>query len=389
MNQVERVKLKDLIIKEIRNGYSPVCVEKPTGMWVLGLGALTDNGLDVTQIKAITLVDFKKNFLLENGDFLVSRSNTLDKVGRSLLYRGEIKNCLYPDLMMKFRVDSNKVYPEFLEVFLKSEFVVKYFQRCAAGTSGSMVKITKKVLEKLEVPLLEFKQQQKIATILKKWDEAISLTEQLIEKKRKYKEILISSLLTKKISFYKYKNKIWKKYQLGNVCNIRTGKRDANHGAEDGKYPFFTCSKEIKRINNYSFDTEAILIAGNGDVGHCKYYDGKFDAYQRTYVLSDFKNIEAVFCFYILQTFFEKSVKNQAQKSAMPYIKLSTLSRFELTVPLKEEQSCITKFANAIVLNEEIGKNVLLMLQVQKSNLMRLLMTGKLRVKTDTKEKNV
>ena len=70
---------------------------------------------------------------------------------------------------------------------------------------------------------------------------------------------------------------------LGTLVSIRTGKLDANASSKDGKYPFFTCAIEPLRIDSYSYDCECVLVAGNGDL-NAKYYNGKFDAYQRTYI---------------------------------------------------------------------------------------------------------
>ena len=72
---------------------------------------------------------------------------------------------------------------------------------------------------------------------------------------------------------------------LGQHCEIKTGKLDANASVIDGAFPFFTCGKETLKINNYAFDSESIIISGNGEIS-VKYYKGKFNAYQRTYVLS-------------------------------------------------------------------------------------------------------
>ena len=72
--------------------------------------------------------------------------------------------------------------------------------------------------------------------------------------------------------------------KLKELVKIRTGKLDANASDENGDYPFFTCSKNPLRINNYSYDCECVLVAGNGDL-NVKYYNGKFDAYQRTYII--------------------------------------------------------------------------------------------------------
>jgi restriction modification system, type I len=79
------------------------------------------------------------------------------------------------------------------------------------------------------------------------------------------------------------------KVKLGELTKIRTGKLDANAASENGKYPFFTCSKEPLRISTYSYDCECVLVAGNGDL-NVKYYNGKFDAYQRTYIIESNSN---------------------------------------------------------------------------------------------------
>lgn len=79
-------------------------------------------------------------------------------------------------------------------------------------------------------------------------------------------------------------NSYAEKRKLRSFFPVVTGKKDANAATEGGKYPFFTCSRQISRINDYTFDSSAILLAGNGDF-NVKFYRGKFDAYQRTYVL--------------------------------------------------------------------------------------------------------
>lgn len=83
---------------------------------------------------------------------------------------------------------------------------------------------------------------------------------------------------------------------LGEVCTIKTGKLNANAKKENGEYPFFTCDENPYKIDTYAFDTTAIIISGNGSkVGHVNKYSGKFNAYQRTYVLDGFNNISINF----------------------------------------------------------------------------------------------
>ena len=125
----------------------------------------------------------------------------------------------------------------------------------------------------------------------------------------------------------------WETKQLGNLCKIRTGKKDANEGASDGLYPFFTCAENHIFSNSYSFDAEAILIAGNANVGQTRYYRGKFEAYQRTYVLTDFSGISVPFLYAVLHAKLRESLLSHVQVSAMSYIKLPMLQEYALAVP--------------------------------------------------------
>lgn len=133
-------------------------------------------------------------------------------------------------------------------------------------------------------------------------------------------------------------NKNWQTKKLGDLCRIRTGKKDVNEGNPDGKFPFFTCAAEHTFSDNYSFDTEALLIAGNGDVGKVSYYNGKFEAYQRTYVLSDFSEVLPRFLYLILDGKLKDTVSKQKLGNTMPYIKVGMLTNFTFPLPPLPEQ---------------------------------------------------
>jgi type I restriction enzyme S subunit len=212
----KKVKLKTLLSQPVQNGYSPVCPETPNGRWVLGLGALNGSGLDVTQMKPAPINDKKvDDFLLQPGDFLVSRSNTVAKVGRSALVRKEIVNCSYPDLMMRFRVDSSRIYPEFLEMYLRGIEATRHFQRSASGTSESMVKINKSVVESLLVPTPPFPEQVAIAELLSTWDASIEKTERLIAAKERWFEGLVNRLIVTSARL----NKDWKHLRIRDIAD--------------------------------------------------------------------------------------------------------------------------------------------------------------------------
>ena len=139
----------------------------------------------------------------------------------------------------------------------------------------------------------------------------------------------------------------WDMKPLGMLCNIATGKLDANMSSPNGMYPFFTCSKDTLQIDTYSFDCEAILIAGNGDIGHTKYYSGRFDAYQRTYVLSEFCE-NAHFLQNAIDKYLPFKVQMETQGGAMPYIKLSTLQELSLPIPSIQEQHRVAAFLSLV-----------------------------------------
>jgi len=143
-----------------------------------------------------------------------------------------------------------------------------------------------------------------------------------------------------------YTNVKWPMVELGEICKITTGKKDVNEGNSNGEYPFFTCAKEYTFIDSYSFDTEALLIAGNGDVGVVKYYKGKFEAYQRTYVLSDFKKVNAKYLFQILNNSLKENLQLQKLGNTMPYIKLGMLQTFKIPLPPIEIQELIVAELN-------------------------------------------
>ena len=135
--------------------------------------------------------------------------------------------------------------------------------------------------------------------------------------------------------------KAWQKRNLGELCRIRTGKKDVNEGNPEGEFPFFTCAAEHTFSDSYSFDTEALLIAGNGDVGKVSYHKGKFEAYQRTYVLSDFVEVLPRFLYLILDGKLKDAVSKQKLGNTMPYIKVGMLTDFQLPVPPLPEQQRI------------------------------------------------
>ena len=125
--------------------------------------------------------------------------------------------------------------------------------------------------------------------------------------------------------------------RLGDIVNIKTGKLDANASSPDGKYPFFTCAKEPLRINSYSYDCECVLVAGNGDL-NVKYFHGKFDAYQRTYIIERKNdNLYMPYLYYFLDNYIE-ILRKKSIGGIIKYIKLNNLTDIKFPLPEKQKQ---------------------------------------------------
>ncbi len=131
------------------------------------------------------------------------------------------------------------------------------------------------------------------------------------------------------------------KVKIGDITKIKTGKLDANASSEDGEYPFFTCSKEPLRISTYSYDCECVLVAGNGDL-NVKYYNGKFDAYQRTYIIEDNSDgrLFMPYLYYFMEGYVEE-LRKQAIGGVIKYIKLGNLTDAMIELPDVEIQKKI------------------------------------------------
>ena len=138
----------------------------------------------------------------------------------------------------------------------------------------------------------------------------------------------------------------WRTSSIKYVCNIDTGNQDTVDALEDGKYPFFVRSKKIEKINEYSFDGEAVLTAGDGaGVGKIYHYiNGKFGFHQRVYKMSNFKNILGKFFFFYFSSLFEKVALDGGAKSTVDSLRKAHFDRFIITIPEINEQFRIIEY---------------------------------------------
>lgn len=143
---------------------------------------------------------------------------------------------------------------------------------------------------------------------------------------------------------------------IGELTSIKTGKLDANASVANGRYPFFTCSKETLTIDSYSYDCECVLVAGNGDL-NVKYYNGKFDAYQRTYIIEDASDgkLYMKYLYWFMSSYINE-LRKQAIGGVIKYIKLGNLTGAKIQLPSIKKQmeivNIITKVNNVLCYRE-------------------------------------
>ena len=124
-----------------------------------------------------------------------------------------------------------------------------------------------------------------------------------------------------------------------------TGKKDANFGSLNGNYNFFTCALEPIRCDSYSYDFQCLLLPGNGaNVGKSTYYNGKFEAYQRTYIVQSLNSgLLLRYLHKALEYNWKEYNNNKLFGSAIPYIKLANIEEYLLPIPPTAEQSRIVE----------------------------------------------
>jgi type I restriction enzyme S subunit len=242
---------------------------------------------------------------------------------------------------------------------------------------------TGKIARTLPIILPPTKSEQAaIADALSDTDALIENLENLIAKKQNIKQGAMQELLCGRRRLAGFKEN-WETKLLGEISDIKTGKKNNDDKIEEGLYPFFVRSQTVEKINSFSFDGEAILIPGEGNIGSIYHYiNGKFDYHQRVYKISNF---DATICgkyiyFQMLQNFNVHAMKNTV-KATVDSLRLPTFQKFEIYLPSQlEEQKAIANILSDIEKGIEILNDKLNKYKMIKQSLMQALLTGKNRL---------
>ena len=280
--------------------------------------------------------------VVEIGDFIISLRS----------FQGGIEYSNYKGLCspayIVLRRKNDFVCNDFYRHYFKSKKFIQDLNRNLEGIrDGKMISYQQ--FSEIKIPFPPLAEQKHIAECLSVMDDVISECNNKLEFQKFYKKGLMQKLFPVKgkespeLRFKEFENNgIWEEKKLGEIAeNIVTGKLDANAMVPNGKYRFYTCAKTYYYINDYAFDTEALLVAGNGaHLGYIHYYKGRFNAYQRTYVLSNIQCNIFYLKFY-LENFLPQRIEKEKKEGNTPYIVQSTLTEMPILLPQLIEQSRI------------------------------------------------
>ena len=272
----------------------------------------------------------KKYTLCKEGDIaFADASEDTNDVGKAI----EFNNCAGKSIVCGLHTIHGRdrlglTYTGFKGYLFSSKVYHDQIKSIAQGTKVFSIKASN--FDEVILGLPKVEEQKKISSLLMAIDDRILTQSKIIEELKTLRSALRYKLLDEMM--------VERTAKLGELCRITTGKLDANAMVEGGGYPFFTCAEQVYEIDRYAFDTEALLVSGNGaNLGHIHYYCGKFNAYQRTYVLSDFSE-DIQYLRQYLEAYLSKRIESEKNTGNTPYIVLGTLADMDIKLPKVPEQ---------------------------------------------------
>ncbi len=281
------------------------------------------------------------------------------------------------------KLDTEKIVPRFLYyTMLNRDF---YMKADAAAIGAAQRTISLTALRNMEIEIPNIETQDKITKILSVYDNLIENNQKQIKlleeaAQRLYKEWFVE------LRFPGYEDTPiidgmsdgWKIVNLPEIAPILTGKKDANFGTKDGKYLFFTCAQEPIKAPSYSFDCDAVILAGNGDF-NVKLYRGQFEAYQRTYVFSPYNSSDLYLLYYAVKDNMRQLFQG-ASGSTIKFLTKRMLEEIVVYVPTADIYKRFNNICEAYQKKIEALKTQILLAQEARDRLLSKLMNGEIEV---------
>ena len=343
---------------------------------------------DLTGYKSV-YISHGENFLtktgLKSGTKLLPKDTVLFSSRAPIGYVAIASNPICTNQGFKSIICNKEIInPLFLYYYIKGNLdYIKLF-----GTGATFPEISGAAMKKIKVQIPTLPTQQKIASILSSYDRLIEnntrrirLLEQMAE--NLYKEWFV------RFRFPEHENvemvnglpKGWKVEKLGEYANISTGKCNREDAEEDGIYPLFDRSQEIKKSSKWIKDCEAIIVPGEGTSFMPRYYKGKFNLHQRCYCIEPTIKDIGFYLFYSIML-NRKYFLSVATGATVPSLRQNNFTKMKLVIAEFELVKKYNKIASTIALQIDRLKEQNTLLTRQRDLLLPRLMSGKLEVKS-------
>lgn len=358
--------------------------DSDNGAIFLGISNITEDGrLDFSDIKYISEDDlprWTKRVVPRGGDIVFSYEATLNRY--AIIPEG-FHGCLGRRMAL-IRPNEQIALGQFLYYyFFSDQWRSTIAENTVIGATVDRIPLIKFPDFPVSIPGLDV--QKKIVEILSAYDTLIENDQKQIKlleeaAQRLYKDWFIDLHFpgNESTPIHDGIPESWEKTSLASIAPIVTGKRDANYGTEDGKYMFFTCAQEPIKAPTYSFDCDAVILAGNGDF-NVKLYRGQFEAYQRTYVLSPYDNKHLFLLYHAVR----ENMRNLFQGASGSTIKFLTKHMLEDIFVYIPSESLMKKYnqtCETIQQKIEALKTQIVFSQEARDRLLPKLMSGEIEV---------
>ncbi len=310
--------------------------KSPIGIPTLSAKSVKNGQIDYSECYYISPEEYKKFMTRgfpQKGDILLTTEAPLGMVAK--LDRADVA---VAQRLLTLRGKKGVLDNDFLMYYLQSSEGQGLLKAKETGTTVTGIKQAE--FRKIVIKVPDFQTQKEIAAILSALDEKIAINRAINENLERQAQALFKSWFVdfdsvSKLGFTESElGDIpygWRIYTLSEFLPVKTGKKNANVSSDKGAYPFFSCSQDFSWTDEYSFEGHAILVAGNGDF-NVKWYNGKFEAYQRTYVLIPYVERYTDWLYYAVKYNLE-SITSAARGSVIKFITKGNLENFAFAAP--------------------------------------------------------
>ncbi|UYP73996.1 restriction endonuclease subunit S [Pantoea dispersa] len=384
-------------VAEFRNGLNFIKDSHGKGCRFIGVADFKDNFTPQWELLGEINPSgvARKEDYLESGDIIFVRSNgNKSLVGRSL-YIDRNEKLLYSGFCIRARLKTDDFLPLFLAYYTRTDF----FKSAITSVAGTNINnLNQNILGNVIIPHYSIEAQKSIVDVLSSIDEKIAINNLInaeLEAMAKtlydywfvqfdfpdangkpYKtsggRMIYNTILKREIPVN------WEFVAISDILDIKTGKEDANFSKDNGRYHFFTCGEKTLYCDEFAFDGKAVLLAGNGSFS-VKKYEGKFNAYQRTYVLMPKDENLLAPLYYETSNKIERFTSG-SRGSIVKFITKGDIENIVIPLPKNRDlsfMSILTKcFSKSTKLYEEN-----LRLKKLRDWLLPLLMNGQIKVK--------